>query len=350
MTIQIDDLGCFQGGARGGIVRWTTALAFAVAAALIASTASAEASAREIKGALSYGFADSLLPNNALEHPKTGSPFFGGAPRCFVNCGPAIGAYVVRRSELLSSNTQDVSARKVFDASGHPMGVSGMIVIERLEAGGFGADWVVVGERTLDSEGTHSWALLSSAVSRDAPWLPTNLYQFEGSTVSMDFAAGALPGATPETSTWAMMLIGFAGLGFVGYRGPRNSAVLNTDAQWSALLMHGRPQRRSTRFGLTPAPLRRRPSNDSGNRDVKMKPAKNTAEVSAHKLPILEAEMLGLRQLLAEVKANRDDLRQETDDLRRDRDHWQKLAEQAGHEGMGRRAWFCGRASSRNEA
>jgi hypothetical protein len=25
-------------------------------------------------------------------------------------------------------------------------------------------------------------------------------------------------GAVPETSTWAMMLIGFAGLGFVGYR------------------------------------------------------------------------------------------------------------------------------------
>ena len=79
-----------------------------------------------------------------------------------------------------------------------------------------------------------------------------------------------------------------------------------------------------------------------------MKPAKNTAEVSAHKLPILEAEMLGLRQLLAEVMANRDDLRQETDDLRRDRDHWQKLAEQAGNPGAQPRSWFCGRASSRN--
>lgn len=63
--------------------------------------------------------------------------------------------------------------------------------------------------------------------------------------------------------------------------------------------------------------------------------------------PILEAEVLTLRQLLAEVKANRDELRQERDGLRRDRDHWQKLAEQAGPTapGAGRRTWFCGRAS-----
>ena len=30
-----------------------------------------------------------------------------------------------------------------------------------------------------------------------------------------DFAVG---GAVPETSTWAMMLVGFGGLGFIGYR------------------------------------------------------------------------------------------------------------------------------------
>ena len=38
------------------------------------------------------------------------------------------------------------------------------------------------------------------------------------------------------------------------------------------------------------------------------------------KLPLLEAEILGLRRLLAEVNANRDQLRQEMEDLRRDRD------------------------------
>jgi hypothetical protein len=136
---------------------------------------------------------------------------------------PGFGVYVVRRSELLSSNNADVSAKKVGDTTGHAMGVSGMIVIERLEPDGFGADWVVVGERTLDGDGTHSWSLLSSDISLDAPWLPTNLYRFEGSSFSMVFAAGAAAGATPQPSTWAMILIGFAGLGLAGYRSSRNN-------------------------------------------------------------------------------------------------------------------------------
>jgi hypothetical protein len=42
--------------------------------------------------------------------------------------------------------------------------------------------------------------------------------QFECSGFGFDLAVG---GAVPETSTWAMMLIGFAGLGFAGYRSSR---------------------------------------------------------------------------------------------------------------------------------
>jgi hypothetical protein len=34
------------------------------------------------------------------------------------------------------------------------------------------------------------------------------------------------PAAAPEASTWAMMIIGFAGLGFAGYRASRKSAPL----------------------------------------------------------------------------------------------------------------------------
>ena len=36
---------------------------------------------------------------------------------------------------------------------------------------------------------------------------------------------GALPSSAPETSTWAMMLAGFAGLGFVGFRRSRKEPV-----------------------------------------------------------------------------------------------------------------------------
>jgi hypothetical protein len=38
----------------------------------------------------------------------------------------------------------------------------------------------------------------------------------------VDLAVG---GAVPESSTWAMMAVGFAGLGFAGYRASRKSAV-----------------------------------------------------------------------------------------------------------------------------
>ena len=105
-----------------------------------------------------------------------------------------------------------------------------MVITERLDPYGFAADpgswtdWGVVGERVLDSSGTHSWSLLSPDISLDAHWLPIELYRFEGSSVSMDFAVSAPAGAsaTPESSTLAMTLIGVAALGVAGYRSSRN--------------------------------------------------------------------------------------------------------------------------------
>jgi hypothetical protein len=180
--------------------------------------------------ASSYGFADSLWANNGIERLRTQWPV-GGGFRCPVNCGPAFGTYVVRRNEVLTSNNVERSGRKVVDATGHAMGVGGMVIIERLEPTSFGAVWLVEGERTLDSNGAHSWSLLSSGVSPHAPWLPSDLYRFEASSFSMDLAAGAPAGGTPEASTWVMMLIGFAGLSVAGYRSSRGSAVLNPHAQ-----------------------------------------------------------------------------------------------------------------------
>jgi hypothetical protein len=37
--------------------------------------------------------------------------------------------------------------------------------------------------------------------------------------------SGAIAGGVPEVSTWAMMLLGFAGLGFAGYRSQRKAAI-----------------------------------------------------------------------------------------------------------------------------
>jgi hypothetical protein len=40
-----------------------------------------------------------------------------------------------------------------------------------------------------------------------------------------DVVGWGASGPVPEASTWAMMLLGFAGLGFVGYRASRKSAA-----------------------------------------------------------------------------------------------------------------------------
>ena len=154
-----------------------------------------------------------------LERLQTLSPFSGVETHgCSVHCGPAFGTYGVRRSELLTSNTADLSTRKTTDSAGHPMGLGGMVVVERLEpdtSDSLLTNWVVVSERTIDENGSHSWSLLSGAPS-NTPWLPNDLYRFEGSSFSMDLLADAP--ATPEASTWMMMLFGFAGLGAAGYR------------------------------------------------------------------------------------------------------------------------------------
>jgi hypothetical protein len=42
---------------------------------------------------------------------------------------------------------------------------------------------------------------------------------------AVDYVANGVAASTPEPSTWAMMLLGFAGLGFAGYRNARKVAV-----------------------------------------------------------------------------------------------------------------------------
>jgi phage shock protein A len=110
--------------------------------------------------------------------------------------------------------------------------------------------------------------------------------------------------------------------------------------------MYGRPLRRSTPPGVTPPVVRRRWAQVRGNRVASIRSAQDAADESTSGVPILEAEIRGLRQLLAEVRATHEGLRQEMNDLRRDRDRWENLAKAAGAEKAGARTWFCGRATS----
>ena len=223
MTIPIDHLGRGHGGASRNVLLMTIALGLAAATAPVASATRADASAAAPQiSAWSSGFDDWSWPANGLEGPRAASSAVAD-----------FGTYVVRRTELLSSNAADVSVNKVVDSTGHAMALTGMIVTERLEADGFGAlgsltDWVVVGERALNGDGSHSWSLLSPDISPDAHWLPIELYRFEDASFSMSFAAAAPATATPEASTWAMALIGFAALGLAGYRSSKNRDAPST--------------------------------------------------------------------------------------------------------------------------
>jgi len=78
-----------------------------------------------------------------------------------------------------------------------------------------------------------SWApsggLLAGDMS-DLLMIDTNATRFTAGTLAViDSETSDLtayePSAVPQTATWAMMLIGFAGLGVVGYRGSRKSAT-----------------------------------------------------------------------------------------------------------------------------
>ena len=43
--------------------------------------------------------------------------------------------------------------------------------------------------------------------------------------IYMNVWAFRVAGSVPEPATWAMMLLGFAGLGFVGYRASRRTGA-----------------------------------------------------------------------------------------------------------------------------
>jgi PEP-CTERM motif len=85
---------------------------------------------------------------------------------------------------------------------------------------------------TVPYQGTVGWEFVSVTLKADAT---TDLLSFlawgdNGSTVNlppMAFLSGvdSPPGLVPEPSTWAMMILGFVGLGFVGRRQMKKAAV-----------------------------------------------------------------------------------------------------------------------------
>ena len=76
-----------------------------------------------------------------------------------------------------------------------------------------------------DINGALGDANFSSATFWLDPGVNVITGQFLGVITEGDMNFIAESGVVPESSTWAMMLLGFAGLGYAGYRA-RRSAVL----------------------------------------------------------------------------------------------------------------------------
>ncbi len=55
-------------------------------------------------------------------------------------------------------------------------------------------------------------------MAASASWSPNQ-------NLALDYVSGGVTASTPEPSTWAMMILGFGGLAFAGYRASRKAAV-----------------------------------------------------------------------------------------------------------------------------
>lgn len=84
----------------------------------------------------------------------------------------------------------------------------------------------------IESHGGYSnWTFVGvedSRVTADDDW-NDDIYAFEGvapAGTTIGGGGGTTVPGTPEPSTWVMMIMGFAGLGFAGYRASRKSAAL----------------------------------------------------------------------------------------------------------------------------
>ena len=89
-----------------------------------------------------------------------------------------------------------------------------------------GADGCVVGGSKYTYNGNEGWASPIFAHFEIFNVAPGNIVSISVATIPTGFSDSTVAiTSVPEPSTWAMMLLGFAGLGFAGYRASRKSAV-----------------------------------------------------------------------------------------------------------------------------
>ncbi len=149
---------------------------------------------------LVHGFVESQL------NPSDGSVSIGGSGLaeldiCISNV--ATGTFITGPASFGSGGHADAAT-----SGGDPVGIFGLVPELFLPAG-------YVSDSLLSDTATFS------ADTVESLGVTLGRYEWEwGSGANQNFTLLALP-PLPEPSTWAMMLLGFAGLGLMGYRSAR---------------------------------------------------------------------------------------------------------------------------------
>jgi hypothetical protein len=79
---------------------------------------------------------------------------------------------------------------------------------------------------SFDMTGVGGGLTLSDIIGNGGIYFATDIIGANGNTGNVGANSFTTTGAVPEPSTWAMLLMGFAGLGFAGYRGRKRSAAV----------------------------------------------------------------------------------------------------------------------------
>jgi PEP-CTERM motif len=160
---------------------------------------------------------------------------------CFPSCGGTLGDVGSTLTQFLGGNASDLSSDPVTDLSNHAVVLTGFIDLTTGDSLSLGSDdgsalWIN-GSLLVDNDGDHGFETVSANYTGPSGLQQIEILAFEDSGVTgltamlndtpLGGAAISTTGGVPEPSTWAMIMLGFASLGFASYRRNQSSAALS---------------------------------------------------------------------------------------------------------------------------
>jgi PEP-CTERM motif len=151
--------------------------------------------------------------------PARANVVFDFSGVCMDGCsGTATGVLTLADSYTFGSNIKAADFIS-FDYSSSSLSFD--ITSADTFVGGLNADGSFNSEGILLVEATEGLPFFETAPGTFVATIVDN----GSSDIGSSFTFTLVPGAVPEPSTWAMMLLGFAGLGYAGYRKTRQAVA-----------------------------------------------------------------------------------------------------------------------------